>query len=364
MFVYFGTYTQSGSKGIYVARFDPTDGSLSEPSVAGEGINTTFQALAPSHRFLYSTGEFRLSPSQKTTQGGVIAFRIDPSSGKLTRINEQATGGGLTTYVSVDPSGRMAAVANYGAAYVAALPIRPDGGLGPRSAFFDHAGKAPLGPNRDRQEQAHAHSAFFSPDGRFLYSCDLGLDRIFCYAVDAANAALHPTDPPMFEAPPGVGPRHGKISADGRFLYVSNEMGGSVCVYARDVETGVLRRIQTVSTLPATFDTARIVNTVAEIRIHPNGRFVYVSNRGDQSIAVYARDSEQGTLSLVEIVPCGGEHPRNFELEPGGRWLLCANRDTNNVVVFRVDPATGRLSPSGRQIMVSMPVCVLFLPSP
>jgi 6-phosphogluconolactonase len=364
MFVYFGTYTQTGSQGIYAARFDPADGSLSEPFAAGEAINPTFQAIAPNGRFLYSTGEFRPDPALPATVGGVLAFRIDPATARLERIGQQATGAGLTTYVAVDATGRMVAVANYNGGYVAAVPIRADGDLGPRSAYWEHKGLAPLGPNRDRQKQAYAHSVVFSPNNEFLYSCDLGLDRIFCYRVDPAKAALTPTDPPMFAAPPGSGPRHSKFSADGRFLYVSNEMGGTVCVYGCDPAQGTLHLQQTISTLPPDFDAAHIVNTVAEIRIHPNGRFVYVSNRGDQTIAVYARDPQTGNLSRIEIVNCGGEHPRNFNLSPDGRWLLCANRDTNNVVVFRLDPATGRLTNTGRQIKILQPVCVNFLVSP
>lgn len=364
MLVYFGTYTQASSRGIYAARFDSAEGTLTEPFLAGEAKNPTFQALAPNGRCLYSVGEFPAGPADPRSVGGVLAFAIDPASGKLKLLNERATGGGLTTHVAVDATGRMIAVANYAAGYVAALPIWPDGLLGPRSAFEDHRGRAPLGPNRERQQQAHAHSVIFSPDNRHLYSCDLGLDRIFCYRADPANATLAPNDPPMFDAPPGSGPRHAAFSSDGRFLYVCCEMGGIVCVYACESGRGTLALKQTISTLPPDFASKHVVNTVGEVCVHPNGRFVYVSNRGDQSLAVYARDPVQGSLSLVEIVPCGGEHPRNFELSPDGRWLLCANRDTNNVVIFRINPATGRLTDTGRQVSISMPVCVTFVPSP
>jgi 6-phosphogluconolactonase len=249
----------------------------------------------------------------------------------------------------------MALAANFGAAYVCALPIGPDGRLGARSAFIEQRG--PTGPNRDRQTQAHAHSITISPDNRFALACDLGLDRIYVYRVDPASAGLAPNDPPFAMAPPGAGPRHGKFSADGRFFYVANEMGGSVCVYSWDGARGALTLKQTISTLPTGF---RELNTVAEIRIHPNGRFVYVSNRGHDSIAVFGRDPVAGTLDLIEIVPCGGKHPRNFALSDDGRWLLCANRDTDTVVLFRVDPGSGRLHGTGREAAIPRPVCVLF----
>ena len=251
----------------------------------------------------------------------------------------------------------MVVAVNYGAAYVCALPIRPDGGLGERSAFISHNGRAPLGPNHDRQQQAHAHSVTLSPDNRFAFVCDLGLDRVFTYRLDPAAATLTISDPPDAVVPPGSGPRHSKFSPDGRFFYVADEMGGTVCVYAYDSSRGALTLQQTIATLPADFTG---LSTVAEIRVHPNGKFVYVSNRGHDSIAVFARDPARGSLIRVEIVPCGGKHPRNFALSPDGDWLLCANRDTDNVVVFRVDSNTGRLKPTGQEAKIGMPVCVLF----
>ncbi|MGH7997737.1 MAG: lactonase family protein [Opitutaceae bacterium] len=363
MFVYFGAHTQaSSSRGIHAAWFDPADGSLGEPFLAAEAGNPTFLALAPNRRFLYSTGEFLASPSAREPEGGILSFRIDAGSGRLEPINREPTGGGLTTHLAVDGTGRMVALANYHAAYVAALPLLPDGRLGPRSALVDHRGLAPLGPNPARQTQAHAHAVIFSPDNRFVYACDLGLDRVFAYRADPIGAKLSPADPFQVAAPPGSGPRHPRFSPDGRFLYVANEIGSSVSIYRCEADQGRLSLGRTISTLPADFAVASVPNTVAEIRIHPNGRFVYVSNRGHDSIAVFARDPAQGGLSPVEIVPSGGRHPRNFDLAPDGRWLLCANRDTDNVVVFGVDPASGRLAPTGRRITVSQPVCVMFLP--
>jgi 6-phosphogluconolactonase len=355
MLVFIGTYTNTTSRGIYALRLDPAGGVLSAPWLAGEARNPTFLALDPGHLHLYATGELRLDPPPANPLGGIVAFAVDSVSGRLTFLNQQPTGAGATTHVAVDSTGRMAIAANYGSAYVCALPIGSDGRLGARSAFIEQHG--PPGPNRDRQTQAHAHSITISPDNRFALACDLGLDRIFVYRIDPATAGLTPNDPPFAAAPPGAGPRHGKFSADGKFFYVTNEMGGSVCVYSWDSARGALALQQTISTLPPDF---RELNTVAEIRIHPNGRFAYVSNRGHDSIAAFSRDPAAGTLHLVEIVPCGGKHPRNFALSPDGRWLLCANRDTDNVVLYSVDPESGRLGRTGREVAVPRPVCVLF----
>jgi 6-phosphogluconolactonase len=328
---------------------------LSAPWLAGAALNPTFLAFDPSRKHLYATGELRLDPAPTKPLGGIIAFSVDSGSGHLSFLNQQATGGPATTHVVVDATDRMVIAANFNGAYVCALPIEPDGTLGARSAYSEH--KGPLGPMKDRQDQAHAHSVTLSPDNRFALSCDLGLDRVFIYKIDPATASLTPNDPPFVATPPGVGPRHSKFSADGKFFYVANEMGGSVCVFTWDSARGALALKQTIATLPPDF---RTLNTVAEIRIHPNQRFVYVSNRGHDSIAVFERNPTEGTLSLVEIVPSGGQHPRNFALTKDGRWLLCANRDTDNVVLFSVDTESGKLKKTGVQATVARPVCVLF----
>jgi 6-phosphogluconolactonase len=355
MLVFIGTYTDTTSRGIYALRLDPALGTLSAPWLAGEALNPTFLALDPGHSHLYATGQLRLDPAPPSPLGGISAFAVDSNSGRLEFLNQQPTGAGATTFIAVDATGRMAIAANFGAGYVCALPIGPDGRLGARSAFIEHRG--PPGPNRDRQAQAHAHSITISPDNRFALACDLGLDRVYVYRIDPAAATLTPNDPPFASAPAGAGPRHGKFSSDGKFFYSSNEMGSSACVYSWDSARGTLDLKQTISALPADFRGSSIA---AEIRIHPNGRFVYVSNRGHDSIAVFARDPAAGTLRLVEIVPCGGKHPRNFALSPDGRWLLCANRDTDNVALFRVDSESGRLEKTGVEVAVPHPVCVLF----
>jgi 6-phosphogluconolactonase len=348
MIIFIGTYTQKSSRGIYGLRFEA--GRPSEPWLAGEGRNPSFLALAPDGRHLYATGEVRAGGA------GVSAFSIDREHALLQLVNEQPTGGGNTTHGAVDATGQAIIAVSYGTGYVCSLPIEAGGRLGACRTRIEPHG--PTGPNRERQDRPHPHSTTLSPDNRFALVCDLGLDRILVYRLDPERAELQANHPPFGVAPPGAGPRHGKFSRDGRFFYVVNEMGGTICAYTFEPERGTLALRQTTSTLPADFHGA---NGLAEIRLHPNDRFVYASNRGHDSLAVFARDPESGTLETVEIVPCGGRHPRNFALSPDGRWLLCANRDSDNLVTFAVDPASGKLQATGTVRTVPEPVCVLFV---
>ena len=353
--VFFGTYTPAGgaSRGIYTAPLDLATGALGEPVLAGEASNPTFLAWRADGRTLYALTE---KGTVNGKPGGALAsFRFDAASGRLTPLNVEATGGGPLAHLNVDPSGRVALAISYHASEVSSFPLLADGQLGPRASLLTHTGT--LGPNTKRQEKPHPHSLTFSPDGRFVYVCDLGLDRIFQYKFDPATAVL--TRVSEAPAAPGAGPRHSKFSPDGKFFYVINELNCTVTAYAVDAATGALSTLQSLSTLPAGFSGESIC---AEIRLSPDARFVYGSNRGHDSLAVFARDAATGRLTLVEIVPCGGKHPRNFNLTPDGRWLLCANRDTDNVVVFRVDPATGKLTATGTEAKVPQAVCVLFAP--
>ena len=358
MFVYFGTYTKHASRGIYVIRFDPESGSMSEPVLAVAAKNPTWVSLDPSGQHLYATGELTIEPAPAGPLGGAAAYAIDRASGKLTFLNQELTGGPSTTHSAVDATDRMLIVANYNAAYVAALPIKSDGTLGPRSGLIDERTHGPLGPNKKRQDQAHTHSVTLSPDNRFVYACDLGLDRVFIYRIDPATAGLLPNTPGEVAAPPGDGPRHSKFSPDRRNLYVTNEMGASVTRYAFDASNGALTQKDSIGTLPP--GVLLPDNTVAELRFHPSGKFLYVSNRGHDSLVVYSCEPATGHLTMVEIVPCGGKHPRNFALDPSGKWLLCANRDTNNVVLFAVDQKSGKLSMTGKESPVPEAVCVAF----
>jgi 6-phosphogluconolactonase len=358
MFVYFGTYTKHTSRGIYVIRFDPDTGAMSAPELAIAAKNPTWVSLDPSGQHLYATGELMVDPAPPSPLGGAAAYAIDRSSGKLTFINQELTGGAPTTHSVVDATDRMLILANYNAAYVAALPILPDGRLCARSALIDERNHGPLGPNPKRQDQAHTHSVTLSPDNRFVYACDLGLDRVLSYRIDPATANLLPYPTGEVAAPPGAGPRHSKFSPDRRNFYVTNEMGASVTRYAFDASTGALTQKESVSTLPP--GVVLPDNTVAELRFHPSGKFLYVSNRGHDSIAVYSCEPASGQLATVEIVPSGGKHPRNFDLDPSGKWLLCANRDTDNVVLFAIDQKSGKLTTTGKEAPVPEAVCVAF----
>lgn len=354
LLLFFGTYTPAGgeSRGIYTARLDPATGQLSQVSLAAETPNPTFLAWSPDGRMLYALSE---SGTVKGKAGGALAaYRYDAATGKLDRVNSEPTGDVGLAHVAVDGAGRVAAVVSYHGSYVASFPLQADGSVGPRASLLPHDGS--LGPQTKRQDRPHPHSATFAPDSRHVYVCDLGRDRIYRYRLDAGNATLEPAG----ETPslPGAGPRHSKFTADGRFLHVLNELNGSIEVFTTDATTGELSRVQAIGTLPADFAGE---NTCAEIRLSPDERFVYASNRGHDSIAVYARDAASGRLSLVEIVPCGGRHPRNFNLSPDGRWLVCGNRDSANVTVFTRDPASGRLRPAST-LTAPQVVCVLFAP--
>ncbi len=355
LLVFLGTYTPAGgvSRGIYSIRLDPATGQLGEALLVAETPNPTFLAWRPDGRTLYALSESGILGGKPG--GALTAFRYDPASGGLTRLNTEPTGGISLAHVGVDATGRTAAVVSYHGGQVASFPLADDGNLGARISLITHAGQ--LGPHTKRQDKPHPHSVTFSPGNRFVYVCDLGLDRIYSYLLDPALATL--TVAGETAARPGAGPRHSKFSADGRFFYVINELDSTVAVYAADAASGTLTPLQVITTLPADFTGETIC---AEIRLSTDGRFVYGSNRGHDSLAVFARDAVKGTLTPVEIVSCGGKHPRNFSLSPDGRWLLCANRDSDNLVAYKVEAATGRLTPAGHPAKVPQAVCVLFAP--
>jgi 6-phosphogluconolactonase len=351
--VYVGTYTTRGSQGIYAYRYDPASGNLESVGLAAETPNPSFVAVAPNHKFLYAANETQ--DYQGKSSGIVSAFSIDPETGKLTLLNQIASRGADPCYVSLDHTGKFLLVANYTAGNLAVFPVREDGRLGEASDFIQHKGS---GPNHDRQEAAHAHWIDMSPDNRFALNADLGMDRIFVYRFDAKTGKLTPNDPPFAKADPGVGPRHVAFHPNGRFVYVINEMGSSVTTYSYNAKAGVLHKLQSVTTLPQAFHGE---NTNAEIVVHPNGKFLYASNRGDDGLAVFAIDPSKGTLSFVQHVSTQGKTPRNFEIDPEGKRLLVANQDSDNIVEFAIDSATGKLTATDTEIKVPAPVCIRFL---
>lgn len=352
--VYFGTYNRGEGKGIYTSELDLANGKLSDAQLAGEAVNPSFLAIHPSRKFLYAVGEIDNFDGKKT--GGVSAFAIDPKSGSLKLINQHSSQGAGPCHLVVDATGKNVLVANYGGGSVACLPIEPDGSLREASTFIQHQGSS-VDPKR--QAGPHAHSINVDAKNRFAMAADLGLDRVLIYRFDADKGSLVPNDPPSVVMPAGGGPRHFAFHPNGRFAYANNEMASSVTALSYDPETGVLEELNTVPTLPA--DANAEGNSTAEVRVHPNGKFVYVSNRGHNSIAIFQVDASSGRLTPKGHASSGGEIPRNFNLDPSGQFLLTANQDSSNIVVYRVDAESGGLTPTGSEIEVPTPVCIRFL---
>jgi len=355
LLVFIGTYTGAKSEGIYCAHFDPATGRLSAPELAAKTVNPSFLAIHPSRRFLYAVGEGGGQGAHR--QGGVSAFGLDETSGKLTFLNEQSSGGGGPCHLAVDQTGKWLLTANYGSGSVATLPLQADGLMGVPSATVQHQGSS---VDAQRQTGPHAHFITTDPANRLVLACDLGLDKVLVYQWDQDKGALTPNDPPWAMVKPGAGPRHLAFHPNGRLLFVINEMGSSLTSFAYDPKHGALRGLQTLSTLPEGY-TAN--NTAAEVRVHPSGKFAYASNRGHNSIAVFSIDAAKAKLALVEIQPTQGRSPRCVTLDPSGHWLLAQNQDSDNIVVFRVDEDTGRLTPTGQEVKVGSPVCLVFLPT-
>ena len=352
MRVYLGTYTRAGSKGIYVSELNLTSGALTEPRLAASTDNPTFLAIHPSGRFLYAAGGATRIDGKPT--GLVTALAIDKTTGKLTQLNRQPSGGRGPCHVVVDVTGRYALAANYSSGSVASLPIGPDGKLRPAASVIQHEGSS---VNKRRQGGPRAHSINLDRANRFAFAADLGADKVFVYQFDPTTGTLKPHAPPAVKLAPGAGPRHFAFHPNGQFAYVINELDSTVTAFAFDAKKGTLAKLCTVSTLPVDF---KGFNTTAEVQVHPSGKFLYGSNRGHDSLAIFTIDGKSGKPTPAGHQPTGGKTPRNFGIDPTGRYILAANQNSNNVVVFQIDQATGRLKPTGHSITVSSPVCVKF----
>jgi 6-phosphogluconolactonase len=357
MLVYFGTYTgeKSTSKGVYVSRLDIATGALSAPELAAETTSPSYLAIHPTGNFLYAANEVRTFAGKET--GSISAFAIDRTTGKLTALNQESAMGRGPVYVVVDKTGRNVLVSNYGGGSVAALPLGTDGTLKPASAFIQHTGSS---INPQRQQGPRAHSINLDPGNRFAYAADLGLDKVLIYRFDADKGSLTANDPPFAAVQPGAGPRHFAFHPKGRFAYVINEIDVTLTAFSSDPERGGLTAIQTLSTLPPGQTVATGYST-ADVQVHPSGRFLYGSNRGHDSIVVFAIDEKTGRLTYVQNEPTQGSTPRGFGIDPTGTYLLAANQRSDSVVVFRIDQQTGRLTPTGHKIEVGSPVCVKFV---
>ena len=345
---YIGTGGGAGSKGIYAFRFDSKNGKLDPIGLVTEATRSSFLALHPNRRYLYAVAE--------ANGGAVSAFAIEARTGKLTLLNTVSSKGDGPCYVRVDRSGKNVLVANYGSGSVAVLPIEADGKLRESVSFVQHAGAV---ADPKRQGGPHAHSFNPSPDNRFAVAADLGLDELLVYRFDAGAGKITPNDPPYAKVAPRSGPRHFAFHPNGRNAYAINEIACTVTAFHYDAKAGVLKEIQTASTLPKDVQVTDALST-AEVQVHPSGKFLYGSNRVHDTIAVFSI-ARNGTLTLLENVGTEGKVPRNFGIDPTGSFLLAANQDSNSIVVFRIDKNTGRLTPTGQSVEAPAPMCVKFL---
>ncbi len=349
--VFVGTYTNAQSKGIYSMQFDEASGKLSAPTLAVESPSPSFLTISSNGRYLYAANEHGNDPNPNAP-GQISAFAVNGSSLKL--INSVSSRGAGPCHVAIDRTGHWLFAANYGSGSVAAFPIQANGGLGEASSFFQHK----LTSVSPRQKGPHAHMVVLSRDNRFLLVADLGGDRVFVYRFDERSGKLTPNDPPAGILPPGTGPRHMAFSRDGRLLYVLSELQDTVTTFRWDATKGTLENAGSLSALPADYAGAK---SGAEIVLHPNGKFLYASNRGQDSIAIFSIGAE-GKLTAMGHQPTGGKTPRNFNIDPTGKFLLAANQDSSTVAVFRIDEKTGRLTPAGDPVAVPTPVAILFVP--
>jgi 6-phosphogluconolactonase len=351
---YVGTYTtKTSSKGIYAFRFDTATGQLSSIGVAAETPDPSWVAVHPNGKYAYAANEAGKAST-------VSAFAVDAKSGKLTLLNQMPALGEDPCYLSFDKTGKYLLVANYSSGTVAVFPIFADGRLGEHTALAKDQGAT--GPNKERQEAPHAHWIETTMRNHFVYVADLGLDRVLIYRFDAAKGSLTAGEPPdSFSAMlnPGAGPRHVAFGPGGKFMYVLGELQSAVTVFANDAQE-TYRSVQQISTLPKGLSGR---NDAAEITVHPNGRFLYTSNRGHDSIAIFAIDPAKGTLTFVAHVLTGGKEPRHFAIDPSGKYLLAENQFSNNIVVFKIDAATGGLTPTGQVAEVPSPVDLTFVAS-
>jgi 6-phosphogluconolactonase len=352
--VYVGTYTASMSKGIYYFQLDLASGETTPVKLMVEAVHPSFLAVHPNHRFLYAVNE--MSDFKGMKSGAVSAFAMDAKTGNLTFLNQKPSHGGGPCHLVVDKQGKNVLVANYGGGSVASLPIQSDGRLGEATSTIQHEGKS---VNPQRQTSPHAHSINLDVANRFAAAADLGLDKVLVYRFDAAKGTLAPNDPPAASVAPGAGPRHFAFHPNGKYAYVINEINLTVTAFSYDAPKGVLKEIHTVPTLPeGTLPTG----STAEVQVHPSGKFLYGSNRGHDSIAIFAIDEKTGRLTVVGHQSTQGKTPRNFGIDPTGQYLLAANQQSDTIVVFRIDPQTGTLTPTGKVLDVPTPVCVKFVP--
>jgi len=350
--LYVGTYTEgTKSEGIYLIRMDRRSGELLQVGAVRAGANPSFLSMHPNGRVLYAVNELEKYNGKAT--GAVSALAIDNATGALTRLNEQPSEGGAPCYVSVDRSGRVLLVANYAGGSVALLPIEATGALGP-GHVVQHTGK---GPNAERQEGPHAHCILPDPSNRFALAADLGADRVFVYRLDLEGGSLRHIKEGDAVMRPGAGPRHIAFHPTLPLVFVANELDSTVATLRFDSERGALSLLDARSTLPAGWTGT---NYPADIHLAANGRTLYVSNRGHNSISVFSVAESTGALALQQVVSTEGDWPRNFSLDPSGRWLLVANQRSDSIAVFGRHTDSGRLTSTRQRLAIPSPVCLRF----
>ena len=357
MIVYVGTSTGQGrAEGFGVFRMDEKTGALTHLQTV-KASNPTFLAVHPNGKYLYAATRGSVGGADGTQpQSFIEAYAIDPKDKTLSFINKQSSGGQSPAYVSVHPSGKCAFAANYASGHVAALPIKEDGSLGEAGSVIHHEGGS---VDARRQEGAHAHFILSDPTGERVFACDLGCDKVFVYRVDPEKAKLEPNDPPYAQVSSGAGPRHLSFHPNGKLIFVINEMDSTLSSFAYDASRGAMEIRDTCSTVPDTFTGT---THTAQVVTHPNGKFVYGSNRGHDSIAIFGIDQARGRLTPLGHESTQGKVPRNFNIDPSGTLLLAANQDGHTIVPFRIDGASGKLTATGHVTETPSPVCIQFLP--
>jgi 6-phosphogluconolactonase len=358
MLLYIGTYTSTGkSQGIYVHKFNAETGVLTPLHTVKDVLEPSFLTIDKSGKYLYAANELLEYEGKKS--GAVSAFAIDQKTGNLQLLNKQPSLGDAPCFITSSANEKFALVANYLGGNVSVYRTEKDGKLGASVDLVQHTG---FGPNKNRQEAAHAHSITLDRDNRFAFAADLGIDKLMIYSFDDQTGKLKPNSAQAFyQTKPGAGPRHFSFHPSGKFAFLINEIDLTITSLAYDETLGTLKEIQTVPTLPAGISGAG--NSCADIHVSPGGKFLYGSNRGHNSIVSYRIDEQTGRLEYIEHVSTGGKKPRNFAIEPGGNFLLVANQDSNNIVVFRIDEKTGKLKSTGTVAQVPVPVCLKLIPS-
>lgn len=352
LLVFVSSFAPAGEGGIQAFHLNPETGQLTPTQRTSDAENPFFLALSPNGRYLYSIHAKQFGGSDPEA---VAAYAITDRAGKLKLLNRQSSRGTASCYLQVDATGQSVLLANYSSGSVAAFPVQKDGSLGEARTFVQHTGSS---VNSARQKEAHAHSFVVSPDNRYAYAADLGLDQVLCYRLDPAGARLIPNRQPFVRTPPGAGPRHLTFHPNGKYLYAINELANSVTLFDYDAKTGMLVERQTLSTVPVNF---KGESYCADLKITPDGRYLYGTNRGHDSIAAY-RIGDDGRLTLLGIEPSRGKGPQNLAITPDGKLLLCANMPGNNLALFRIESETGKLLPEGDPIPLKSPSCIRILP--